>query len=792
MDTGSTSSSGKGQSLGGNQDRPLTSTELRERRLATLQQQQQHGGAALTSPPPPPQVASPLVATPTTTNSVAVEADLDEDEHLQAALALSLARDNHEEDISETMEGVHRTLQMSVFASDVFDIAEFHSTMWDSRLTTDNDKDRWVGQGIDVRHDETSFGPQVRDGTRLTILGSDHLPWGLTQEHGGPCGVMAAVQAEMLCLLLFSPGSQLSYYPTSVLSDQVDNEMASTTWGLEPQRIRQALAMAMAIIVARAALMPSVANGEEPNQEAKIVLPVNYRSQEFTGLSWNDLEPWSSARGSVKSDKFVVHTIPLPVVMDGTAKRQRVNGRASSPVPAPRADRINALANTISSFLEEPHVLNCFTKPGGVVLLLMSMVASRGASAIIRDMDDETSKLTSQFGHCSQELINLLLTGQAVSNVFDNTMTPSGSLTCCGIQQRPAVGYLTQLESLRYCEVGGYYKNPRFPIWVVGSTSHFTVLFGDASCLKESKSDALLEKCRRAFKEVDGIENGFISRLDLPKVYDILKLDIGGEHALQTLAAALEVSGADIILWDDFWKATSRLMTGASLESVLQGDVEDSPLLQLTDQGDVAEMKLPASRPETDEEMAKRLAAEWEAQPASSAEASAPASFMPDDYDEFPPQAGSLSDEEYARKLQAQFDSWGDSNDGATQGAVADDLTTETAEDDEKMPDTNLHVVDLSGGTITTSTTSHHKGPDFETFGDTFSVYHYNGLRGGTLTPFRVTRLSAEEAVGASIAMSTLGGAGGGATGGDLEDVVRTKWPSCMINWLGKSPPYID
>ena len=55
----------------------------------------------------------------------------------------------------------------------------------------------------------------------------------------------------------------------------------------------------------------------------------------------------------------------------------------------------------------------------------------------------------------------------------------SGDLSCHGIQARPAVGYLSALEALRYCEVGGYYKTPRFPIWVVGSTSHFSVLFGD-------------------------------------------------------------------------------------------------------------------------------------------------------------------------------------------------------------------------------------------------------------------------------------------------------------------------
>jgi hypothetical protein len=554
--------------------------------------------------------------------------------------------------------------------------------------------------------------------------------------------------------------------------------------------------MAIAIIIARATLMPDVSNGEDHNQEAKIVLPANYQSDDFTGLVWKDLEPWSSTDASIKSDKFVVHT--LTSSMDITAKRHKTNGRASSPVPVSRPDRVVSLARSLASFLQEPHVLDCFTKPGGVVLLVMSLVCSRGASTIIRDMDDEMSKLTSQFGHCSQELINLLLTGQAVSNVFDNTMTPSGSLTCCGIQQRSAVGYLTQLESLRYCEVGGYYKNPRFPIWVVGSTSHFTVLFGDGSCLKESKSDALLEKCRRAFKEVDGVENGFISRMDLPKVYEILNVNVGGEHALQTLAATLEVSGADIILWDDFWKATSRLMTGASLETVLQGDDDQPPLLlRITEQGE-ADATLPAaaaasaSKPESDEEMAKRLSAEW---------GGPTESIFSDDEDASPSAAaaGALSDEEYARKLQAQFDSWGTSSvsavagdDAATQAAVADDLTTATIEEDEKMPDAAPpphDIVDLTGGTFTTNNT---KAPDFETFGDTFSLYHYNGLRGGTLTPFRVTRLTAEEAVGASIAMSNAASGGGGASGGDLEDVVRTKWPSSMINWLGKAPPYID
>jgi len=628
---------------------------------------------------------------------------------------------------------------------------------------------------------------------------------------------MAAVQAELLRILLFgSQGSNsLLSYPTVLLSDDEKKQESSSVYTLQP--LRQGLAMAIAIIVARAALMPDASNGDEPDEDAKIVLPATIR-QDTTGVVWKDLEPWSSTETSgVKSDQFVVHTLTAATTVEDTAaKRQRTtnNGsRSSSPVPPQRQDRILSLAHTISSFLQEPNVLECFQKPGGVVLLVMSLVASRGGRTISQDMDDDTCKLTSQFGHCSQELINLLLTGQAVSNVFDNTMTPSGSLTCRGIQQRPAVGYLTQLESLRYCEVGGYYKNPRFPIWVVGSTSHFTVLFGDSTCLKESKSDALLEKCRRAFKEVDGVENGFISRIDLPKVYQILELNVGSEHALQTLAASLEVSGADIILWDDFWKATSRLMTGATIEAVLQGadDNDLPPLLYITEGGEdpppaAAAAAAGPPKPETDEEMAQRLAQEW---------GGAPSLERAEDWDipasvaRAPPAAVAaaavaadnvpLSDEDYARKLQAQFDSEASGSasvsavagdDNATQQAVADDLTTATIEEDEKMPDVTHDVVDLTGGGPTATAAS--KTPDFEKFGDTFSLYHYNGLRRGTLTPFRVTRLTAEEAVGASIALGASGSAGGAATGGDLEDVVRTKWPSCMMNWLGKAPPYID
>jgi hypothetical protein len=315
-----------------------------------------------------------------------------------------------------------------------------------------------------------------------------------------------------------------------------------------------------------------------------------------------------------------------------------------------------------------------------------------------------------------------------VSNVFDNTLRPSGELICRGIQRRPVIGYLSQLESMRYLEVGGYYKTPQFPIWVVGSTSHFTILFGDAACLKESPSDRILEQVRRAFKQMDGgEEQGFIP---LDQLGDFLrKLDLYdelGDYGVQTLAATMEVHGAGILLWEDVWKRTSRLMTGASLDTVLnmEGTTNAST----------------SSTPDASSEPPPLM-------PASAADAP-------------------LSDEEYARLLQAEWN--------------GDTVTPITPT--PPQPPSN------------TSTTTQNKK---ETFGTTFQLYHYNGLRGGNMKPFRVTRLSSEEAIGASVPLAH-GQQASGAMGalaaqdGGLEAVLRTKWPSCKIDWLSGTSPSID
>jgi hypothetical protein len=308
-------------------------------------------------------------------------------------------------------------------------------------------------------------------------------------------------------------------------------------------------------------------------------------------------------------------------------------------------------------------------------------------------------------------------------------------------------------------------------------------MFGDAACLKESQSDLLLERCRRAFKKAeDGGESGFILVQKFGLVVDELSLreKLGGDNGVQTLQAFLEVSGAGIILWEDAWKSLSRLLTGSSLESII--DSSD----------DVIHVATIPPAMQSDEALAKKLAEEW----GTSHETENP------DAD---------SDEAFARRLQAQWDAEAD--------AIDDNKTNDATMDDTKSDDDSLGLgfnpsdFELSNeNPIVGSGVKEHlknRPPtppnsslrelsqletargNFEEYGSSFEMFHYNGLRGGTLTPFRVTRLSATEAVGSSIGLSS-GTSNHGSD--DLEAVVRTKWPSCTFDWLGdsKRAPCID
>lgn len=156
-----------------------------------------------------------------------------------------------------------------------------------------------------------------------------------------------------------------------------------------------------------------------------------------------------------------------------------------------------------------------FGSSSGVLLLLWSVLLSRGLARAAADMD-EAAPLVARFGHCTQELLNLMLTGVASSNVFDGIQVcvggQAGSMgaevaregrhatppprrpaphhqrldgegafdaagappseatsvnSIRGIAGRPIVGYLSHVEAMRYSRVGDFLKTPLVPVWLV-------------------------------------------------------------------------------------------------------------------------------------------------------------------------------------------------------------------------------------------------------------------------------------------------------------------------------------
>jgi len=117
----------------------------------------------------------------------------------------------------------------------------------------------------------------------------------------------------------------------------------------------------------------------------------------------------------------------------------------------------------------------------GVILLVYSVVATVGVENVRAHMDHKETALIGAHGYCTQELVNLLLTGEATSNVFDGEqLVGEGDemMSLHGIKERAPVGLLALNEAHGHCTVGDNYKSPEEPIWLCFMESHYSVLFG--------------------------------------------------------------------------------------------------------------------------------------------------------------------------------------------------------------------------------------------------------------------------------------------------------------------------
>lgn len=288
-----------------------------------------------------------------------------------------------------------------------------------SRDLTEEDVARWFQQGFKFSDEEgTTFG--------------------LRQRSGGPCGVLAPIQANVLRRLLFGDAPE------------------------GPGKLPAAPAEAL-----------------RPSPERRLVALVGAVAE----MLWRAA---TKEGGSGRAATVTVAAAALPATPFTEARAFEVCWHTS------RASVEMALAAAMPQ-LETA----C-----GVILVVYALLLSRGLERVRMDMDEQDSALVARFGHCSQEMLNLCATGMATTNVFDGMkemVEGVDGLVMRGILEQPEIGYLSQLEALRYFEVGLFYKNPRFPVWIVGSQSHFTVLFSlDPSSNEPEPSSA----ARREFNKV--------------------------------------------------------------------------------------------------------------------------------------------------------------------------------------------------------------------------------------------------------------------------------------------------
>ncbi|CAM0904679.1 unnamed protein product [Alopecurus aequalis] len=337
---------------------------------------------------------------------------------------------------------------------------------------------------------------------------------GLVQHEGGPCGVLATVQAYVLKYLLF-------------FSDNLGNPEVSD---------------------------PSYASGQ----------------RRFYQSSFAARDDFSSLTEDAKT-RALVHAMVEILFLCGTGKRAAValiggvnrgvtNAALEGLSVESAMDFQNVLRiSTFTSRKDAFHMLlaniRLFESRLGAMLFLISALLSRGLECIQADRDDPSQPLvTAPFGHASQEIVNLLLCGEAVPNVFDGKMDLGGGMSLKGIPTDVEVGFLTLLESLNLCKVGHYLKCPKWPIWVVGSESHYTVLFAlNPNVQEENELEERESKIRRAFDAQDQSGGGgFITAEGFQQVLRDTDINFPSDK-LEDLC------NPGIIIWSEFWQALLQL-----------------------------------------------------------------------------------------------------------------------------------------------------------------------------------------------------------------------------------------
>ncbi|KAG4065491.1 hypothetical protein HA402_009052 [Bradysia odoriphaga] len=343
---------------------------------------------------------------------------------------------------------------------------------------------------------------------------SQYEPSALIQKEGGPCGVIAPVQAFLLKILLMdTPGHSFSDLTTDKCKTLLVQAFCNILQKCKEHKFR---------IVT----LPDPEVGKEVLEE-------------------DALDDYDKDVGASSED----------------AKMNSLVSFEWSPEEFHERLSVCSLDNIDE--VEKYYAKNFETISGqyGVLLFMYTVFLTKTVENIISELLDTSEPLIhNTYGYASQGLINLMLTGQAVAHVWDHDKDVGG-LKLRGLSQQPDIGFITLMEQMRYCTVGSFYKNPKNPVWIMGSETHLTVLFSNEKRLVSAETPS--EIARRVFKSFDPEGNNFIPT---PVLQDVLcALDLVSEQGyVDIMSSKLDPESLGIILMnafmDEFFPDEARSM----------------------------------------------------------------------------------------------------------------------------------------------------------------------------------------------------------------------------------------
>lgn len=369
------------------------------------------------------------------------------------------------------------------------------SALFESSEVTSEDIARWYNQ---------------------SICFSKNSKFGLSQTSGGPCGVLVVIQGFLLARLL---------YPNISLREAFENGIVDASpqpfSSLSPSPTDQAAALTHTLSF----VLWLVASVDRPNM-------------------YDD--------GSIGTIYIV------------TSASVEAELQYTSPHDEYRVHEVDSLA-TLESIVSS--LLPFFTNSAnGLLFFVMSIMLTRGVKDLQADSDVQDS-LVVRHGHSSQELLNFVLTGRAISGIFDGikvlstehglvdmdsstVMDLNSDLKLRGVTRRPLIGFLTIMETRNMQSAGEYFKNPLYPIWVVGGESHYSLLFGLSRAVIDSTPSAPL---RSLFRSFEVTETQFVSPDQFPNFCMALSDFFGPSELLEEVQGNIMNGERDFLLWSEFW-----------------------------------------------------------------------------------------------------------------------------------------------------------------------------------------------------------------------------------------------